>query len=182
MDFWKKISADFKESRMLLKKTSTLTVTAFLIGLSVVVSLFTVVVNPYMKIGFSTLPIGIIGYLYGPFVSGLAGGIGDILRFILRPSGPYFPGFTLDSMINGIFCGIFLFKRKPSIKYVTIYQVVTLIIVSTILHNFWVAVLYGKAITVILPASIIKNVAKLPIDIIMLYLLLKVFERLKEKK
>lgn len=178
MSFFKQMALDFAQSRKELKNVRTLTGTAFLLALSVVLSLFTWVVNSYMKIGFSTLPIGVIGYLYGPFVSGLAGGLGDILRFIVRPTGQYFPGFTLDSMINGALCGIFLYKRKPSLKNVTLYQVVSLILVSTILHNFWVSVVYGAAWYAILPASIIKNVLKLPIDIALLYGLLKIFHKI----
>ena len=58
---------------------------------------------------------------------------------------------------------------------------VSTIVVSLILHNLWVCLLYGKAIAVILPASILKNFLKLPIDVMILYGLLKVVEQIKER-
>lgn len=179
MSIFNKLAASFDESRKEMKKTSTLTVTALLIGLSVIVSMFTIVLNPYMKLGFSTVPIAVIGALYGPFVSGLAAGISDILRYLLRPTGAFFPGFTFDAMVNGVIFGLFLYKKKPSIKNVTAQQICSLILVSTILHNMWVCLLYGKALYAILPASILKNVLKLPIDVIVLYALLVVVEKVK---
>lgn len=181
MSIFAKLAASFSESRKELKKTSTLTCTALMLGVSLLVSTFTIVLNPYMKIGFSTVPIAIVGALFGPFVGGLAGGLGDILRFILRPAGMYFPGFTFDSIINGIIFGLFLYKKKPTIKNVALMQIVSTIVVSLILHNMWVCLLYGKAIAVILPASILKNFLKLPIDVMILYGLLKVVEQIKER-
>lgn len=181
MSIWQRLAASLQESRRELQKTSTLTVTALLIGASVVVSMYTIVLNPYMKLGFSTVPIAVTGALFGPVVSGLAGGVSDILRFILRPTGAYFPGFTFDAIVNGVIFGLFLYKKKPSVKRVAVQQIVSLIVVSTILHNMWVWLVYGQALAVILPASLLKNILKLPIDIAVLYGLLTVVERFKDR-
>ena len=181
MSIWQRLAASLQESRRELQKTSTLTVTALLIGASVVVSMYTIVLNPYMKLGFSTVPIAVTGALFGPVVSGLAGGVSDILRFILRPTGAYFPGFTFDAIVNGVIFGLFLYKKKPSVKRVAAQQIVSLIVVSTILHNMWVWLVYGQALAVILPASLLKNILKLPIDIAVLYGLLTVVERFKNR-
>ena len=181
MSIFTKLAASFSESRQELKKTSTLTCTALMLGASLLVSTFTIVLNRYMKIGFSTVPITIVGALFGPFVSGLAGGLGDILRFILRPTGAYFPGFTFDSIINGIIFGLFLYKKKPTLKNVALMQIVSTVLVSLVLHNVWVSLLYGKALMVILPASILKNFLKLPIDVIVLYGLLKIVDQIKDR-
>lgn len=181
MSIFTKLATSFSQSRQELKKTTTLTCTALLLCASLLISTFTIQLNPYMKIGFSVVPITVVGALFGPFVGGLAGGLGDIMRFLLRPSGAYFFGFTFDSIVNGIIFGLFLYKKKPTLKNVAIMQIVSTVVVSLILHNMWSCLLYNKAMLVILPASILKNVLKLPIDIAILYAVLKVVDQVKEQ-
>ncbi|MBR6756703.1 MAG: folate family ECF transporter S component, partial [Peptococcaceae bacterium] len=62
----------FIASRQELKKTSTLTITAVMIGLSAVLSMFTIVASQYLKISLFYLPVAVVGMLFGPVVSGLA--------------------------------------------------------------------------------------------------------------
>ena len=103
MSIFSKLAASFSESRQELKKTSTLTCTALMLGVSLLVSTFTIVLNPYMKIGFSTVPIAIVGALFGPFVGGLAGG----LRFQYYPmllSGPVTPLTVSFFAVYGLLC------------------------------------------------------------------------------
>lgn len=45
--------------------------------------------------------------LFGPVVGGIMGGIGDILKFLIKPTGPYFFGYTLNAMLGPVIYGIF---------------------------------------------------------------------------
>lgn len=163
------IFESFRLSRLEMGKVSTLTTTALLIGLNIVLSYFTIVPNEFIKIGFSSLPIAIIGMLYGPFVAGAANGVGDLLRYLLHPTGPYFPGFTFDAILTGIFFGLFLYKRKPSWVNVIWTRVVVSLVVNLGFNTLWISVLYGKGLFVILPMRIVKNLVMFPIEVVMLY-------------
>ena len=53
--------------------------------------------------------------LFGPVVGGIMGGIGDILKFLIKPTGPYFFGYTLNAMLGPVIYGIFLLSSSDSI-------------------------------------------------------------------
>lgn len=48
---------------------------------------------------------------------------------------------------------------------------------NVLLGTFWLSQVYGKAFMVMLPARLIKNVIKAPVDSIILYLVMTVLER-----
>ena len=51
------------------------------------------------------------------------------------------------------------------------------LLVNVLLGTFWLSQVYGKAFMVMLPARMIKNVIKAPVDSIILYLVMTVLER-----
>ena len=51
------------------------------------------------------------------------------------------------------------------------------LLVNVLLGTFWLSQVYGKAFMVMLPARLIKNVIKAPVDSIILYLVMTVLER-----
>ena len=51
-------------------------------------------IGPYIKIGFSGIPNRVVDFLFGPVVGGIFGGVLDLLKFIIKPDGTFFPGFT----------------------------------------------------------------------------------------
>ena len=69
-------------------------------------------IGPYIKIGFSGLPKRIVECLFGPVIGCIFVGTMDILRFIAKPDGPFFFGFTVDSMLTGLLSGSLPFTRS----------------------------------------------------------------------
>ena len=51
-----------------LKKVKSVTLTAMLMALSVILGYFTIEAGPYLKIGFSTLVNQFVCFLFGPVV------------------------------------------------------------------------------------------------------------------
>ena len=50
--------------------------------------------------------------MFGPVPGLIMGGAADLLGFVIKPTGPFFPGYTLDSMIAGFLYGMFFYKRE----------------------------------------------------------------------
>ena len=48
--------------------------------------------------------------LFGPGVGGAVGALSDILGYAVRPTGPYFPGFTVTAALSGVIFGLLLGK------------------------------------------------------------------------
>ncbi|WP_298843829.1 folate family ECF transporter S component [Clostridium sp.] len=59
-----------------------------------------------MRISFDGIFYILPGIIYGPIYGAFAGGIADILAYILRPMGPYIPLFTLTTMLSGFIPGL----------------------------------------------------------------------------
>lgn len=166
----KKIVDMFKESAMELKSVQTLSITAMLTALTAILGFFTIVIGNFVKIQFSFLTMGLAGMLFGPFVSGILGGISDIINFMIKPTGTIFPGFTLNAIISGIIYGIFLYKKPVSIKRVFCAKLLITLIVELCLSTTWLSILYGQGFLAILPMRIVKCAIMLPIDTVMLYI------------
>ena len=106
----------------------------------------------------------------------------DILKLILKPSGAYFPGFTLSAVLGGLIYG-FAFYRKPvSVKRVFVANLIVKVFDNIILNSLWLHIMYGKALAALLPARIVSNAVMLPIDTALFCLILKAADRTIRKE
>lgn len=164
-----------------LRRTSSLTGISLCIAINVVLGFYgTIYLTQSLKIGFSFLALAICGMLYGPVATGMAGAISDILKYIIRPSGPFFPGFTLSEFISGFLFGLFLYKKKVTVKRAILVRLVVVLVGNFLLTPLWLSMLYGKGFMFYMSERIVKNLIMFPIDTIMLYFTLKTGERIKK--
>lgn len=87
--------------------TKNIALTSMLIAMSIVLSRFASIRIAIggvegIRIGFGKLPIIMGSFILGPLYGGIVGGISDFLGYIIQPIGPYFPHFTIISIISGI--------------------------------------------------------------------------------
>lgn len=141
----------------------------------------TVNIGPYIKIGLSGLPNQVVDYLFGPATGAFFSGALEVLKFLLRPDGVYFPGFTLSAVVAGVVYG-FAFYRKPvTLLRVVCANVLVKLIVNIGLNTIWLSILYKEAATALFPARILANLVRLPCNVIVTYALLKAVERVLPK-
>lgn len=129
-------------------------------------------IGPYIKIGFSGLPNRIVECLFGPVIGCIFGGTMDILKFIAKPDGPFFFGFTFDAMLAGVLYGSILYKKPVTIPRVFVAELAAKVIVNCGFNTLWISVLYGKGFLAILPMRLLKNAIMLPIDTIITFAML----------
>ncbi len=83
--------------------TKNITLTAMLVVLSVALQFFSLMIPlfgfPSFRVGFSQLPLMVVGVLLGPSWAFVAGIIQDILGLILIPTGFPFFGFMLNKVL-----------------------------------------------------------------------------------
>ncbi|MCD7708562.1 MAG: folate family ECF transporter S component [Clostridiales bacterium] len=132
----------------------------------------TINVGPYLRIGFSGIPNRIIECLFGPVAGCIFGGVMDILKFVVKPSGPFFFGFTLNAMLAGVLYGLILSHGKLTVIRVFFAELSAKVFVNCILNTFWLSMLYGEGFLVLLPARIIKNAVMLPVDTAITFIVL----------
>lgn len=165
--FPKNAAASFRE----LRQVRSICGMALLLALSVVVDQFSFYVGP-VKIGVGSLISAMLGCFYGPVAGAFAAGVGDIVKYLIRPDGAFFFGYTLNAMLGGMFYGIFFYKMRVSILRVVSVKLLINTLVNGLLGTLWYSMLYGKGFLAIFPARMWANIVKVPVESIVLLILL----------
>lgn len=134
-------------------------------------------IGPYVRIGVSTLPNQVVDCLFGPAIGGIFGACLDILKYLMKPEGGFFPGFTLSAFLGGVIYGLFLYRKKITVLRVFTSTLLVKVSVNLLLNTFWLDLLYGKGFLALLPARIVSNLVMLPIDTALTYFVLLAVER-----
>lgn len=174
----KNIKNMFRESLEELRDSRTLAIIAMLLAMAVVLMIFgTVQLTNYLKIGFSFLPNELAAMLFGPSVGGIVAGMADILKYLAKPTGAFFPGFTISAFLGGIIYGIILYKKPFSVKRIILAKVIVAIFINSILNTYWLMIMYGNSFFALLPARILKQVLMVPVETVLFYLVVKTLSK-----
>jgi len=101
----------FKSSALELKKLPTITITALMVALHTALSLFSFYITESSRVSISFITNCIVGWLFGPMVSLISGALGDVVQYLAKPTGPYFPGFTFSAGLAGNAYGVAFYKK-----------------------------------------------------------------------
>lgn len=57
--------------------------------------------------------------MFGPVMGFVCGGLGDLIQFVIKPTGAYFPGWTISAALAGFIYGLFFYgcNMKVAEKY-----------------------------------------------------------------
>ncbi|MEG1448878.1 MAG: folate family ECF transporter S component [Oscillospiraceae bacterium] len=164
-----------------LKNLKSLIVLSLLIALNISLGIFTIPLPFGATVGISFVAIASAGYLFGPVCAGTAAALCDIIKYILHPTGPFNPGFTICAIIGGFIYGIFLYKKNVTIKNCIFAKVFIALIVNITLNTLFISLTYGKSFWGILPLRIVKNITCIPVETVILYHFLRfVIEPIKD--
>lgn len=162
-----------------LSNIRVLTSAGILSAIAIVLGFFKIPVTQLIEIRFAVLPVTIAAYLFGPVVGGAVGLVSDIGGYILRPTGPFFPGFTLTSVITGVIFGFMLYKHKPTLLRIFTAEVVYTVVCGMLLNSLWLSMLYGNGFIPVLTARIVKELVMIPVNTVMLAAVLQPVKKLR---
>ena len=153
----------FESSLREMFVTRNMVLCGLMAALAVVLSMTaSIEAGPYIRIGFSGIP-------------------NRIVEYALKPTGPFFFGFTFNVMLAGIIYGSILYRKPVSIKRIVAAELLIKILINCILNTLWISMLYGKGFFAILPLRVFKNVIMLPIASLILYFALTYVKRLLKR-
>ncbi len=173
----KKFAALFTDSYRELKSVRTVTTLAMFAAIAIVLGAFSIEVSSYVRIGFSSIPNGLAAYLFGPAVGGIFSGVLDILKYLIKPTGAFYPPMTLVTVLAGVLYGIFYYKKKITLPRVLATKFVVMLLCNVILNTMCLADLYGNGFLALLPARALKNFIMWPIDSVVFWMLAQALER-----
>ena len=172
----KKFVTLFTDSYRELKSVSTITTSAMFGAVAIVLGMFSINMGNYIRISFSSIPNGIVSYLFGPVVGGLFSGSMDVLKYLLKPTGAFFPGLTLVTVLAGIMYGSMYYRKPVTLKRDLISKLLVMLVCHEILNTMCLSILYGKGFMVLLPARAFKNLVMWPIDSMIFYTMVKALD------
>ncbi len=176
----KKIKQQFVDSAKELKNLNTLILTALFIALGIVLGeLFSLQLTQNTKIGISFIATQLTATLFGPVVGGLMGGVTDILKFIMKPTGAFSILWTLNAVVGPILYGVMLYKKKFTFWRVLVSKTVVAIIVNVLMSCTWSVILYGNAFLAMVPGKLLQQVIQVPIQSVLFYLFVKALQKAK---
>lgn len=172
----KKLATLFTDSYREFKHVRTITTMAMFAAISVVLGYFTLAFGDFIKIGFSSISNQMVYYLFGPVVGGFFGGALDILKYIIKPTGPYFPGLTLVPMVAGVLYGCFFYKKPLSFWRVLAAEFTVAMVCNVCMTTICLSIMYNKGIMALIPLRLIKNLVMWPINSLLFYAVAKAME------
>lgn len=182
------ISKKFYNSFTELKSVKSLAMIAMLLALRIILGFIGNSTLPFfgnnVKLSGAFLPIAITGSMFGPVPAMIVGMLGDVLSFIMNPTGgAYFPGFTINGILTGLIYGLFLYKNEVTVPKVVIAWVINCIAVEIFLIAYWLFFLYGtssgKSYFIYLSARLISQAVKCIPEILLILACGKIMSRVK---
>lgn len=170
MVFIRRIRAQFSDSFRELRDVRALTASAMFLAVAVILGFYRLQLTEYIRIGFDFIAKEMTGMFFGPVVGCAVGGLSDLISYMIKPVGGYFPGFTVSAMLGGLIYGLLLYKRPVSLLRIIAANSVVTVFVNLLLNTYWLVFLYGDAFFALLPARAFKQFLMLPIEVMLFYI------------
>ena len=178
------------DSALELKSVYGLAAAAMLLAIRVVLGLFANATLPMfgntVKISAAFMPIAAAGAILGPIPAMLVGALGDVLSYLISPSGAYIPGFTISGALTGLIYGFAFYKNKVTIPRVIAGWFANMLIVETFLAAFWFYEFfnpgYQTPYTAFLATRFISVAVKCVPEILLIFAVGKLVEKISFRK
>lgn len=128
-------------------------------------------INESLRVTWGFLARSVCALVGGPVTALVFGFVEDTLSFIVHPTGAYFPGYTLTTMLGTLIYALFLYRARVTVLRIFFAKLATNVM-NVVLGSLWSAILYSKGYLYYMTASLIKNTLMLPVQAMMLILLL----------
>lgn len=163
----------WKTAAFELTNWRTLVFAALIIAMRIVIKSIKITIIPgVLNFGFDFIVNSVGSMIYGPIVALLVGAVSDTIGAILFPTGVYFFPFIIVEMLSGFIFGIFLYRSKLSTWRVVFSRLSVIVFCNLIVNPLimtWYYAFFGKGTyTPLILATLIKNIALLPAESIVL--------------
>lgn len=155
------------------KNVRSLTLMAMFLAISVVLGTLTIMIGDFLKINFTFLPNNFAYYLFGPVVGAIFGTAADIITFLFKPFGAYFPGFTISGILSGLLYGTMLYKRPMKLWRLIVANLFHMVIINILLNTYWLQLLTGVPYMTNLPVRAIKALIMFPVETLLVFGVIK---------
>lgn len=172
-----------KENARSLKNVRVIVGVALFFALNVILNLFgSIQITNQLKLGFASIATAASCLLYGPVPNLVLAPLLDLVNYMVKPVGAYYPIFMISTMASAcIFSAYFYNCEKITWIRVILCRITYDVVVSLFLNTLFTSMLWGTPFLVIAGPKLIKNLISLPFQVVILYLVMKTCIQLKPK-
>lgn len=143
---------------------------AMLMAITTILAIyFTFRIGDQIKIPLKFISVFLTAYMFGPWIGGLCGAVGDIFNAFLAPVGPFMPQITALEFLCGFVYGILFFNREAKgagyfarcLICAILMFVIDMGLSTMILISVGIFPSFAVAFPIRLPAGIIKFIMQL---------------------
>lgn len=156
-----------------LKNLRMLTLAAIVTALRIVMSGMYIPLGDNLNIFFGYLVNGLGSAIYGPVAALLCGFVEDILGYFLHPTGPFFPGYVLSTMLGSFFYALFFYRARITVPRIVLAKLSVNLLVNVGLGAVWSAMQYSKGYYYYLFKGLVKNIGLLPVEAVLMWAFMK---------
>ncbi len=153
-----------------------------LTALGIVLNQFKLILTATLQVSACFLATGVCGWAYGPVLCTLAAALDDIIKFLLLPDGPFNPVWTVLGALTGLIYGLVLYKKPVTLWRTALAKGLVTLIINLGLNPLCMTLLYGKGTYwYYLGERLLKNLLLLAPEVLLLYAVLRVMEKVRKR-
>ena len=164
--YWRTALRELQNLRML-------TLAAIVVALRIVLSGLYIPLGDNLNIFFGYFVNSLGAAIYGPVGALLSGFATDVLGYFVHPTGPFFPGYVLSTMLGSFFYALFFYRARVTALRVVLAKLSVNLLVNVGLGALWSAIQFSKGYYYYLVKSLAKNIGLLPVEALLLWLFLR---------
>ena len=154
-----------------LHNTRLLVFSALMVAMARALSLVPGIPIFHTKLTFGFLARALCALVCGPVLGLVYGFVEDILGFILQPSGEFFFGYTISTMLGVLIYALCFYRRRVTVVGVVLANVLVNLLVNAVLGSVWNVMIRGATFWSWFVPSFIKNVGTVVPKALLLYIL-----------
>lgn len=173
----------WRESLRSMRSVRMLVFAALMIAMARALSLIPSIPMGTTKLSFGFLARALCGMVCGPVVSVAFGFAEDILGFILQPSGEFFFGYTISTMVGALVYALCFYRHRVTVLRLTLANVLVNVFVNAFMGSVWNLMIRGGTYWGWFVPSITKNMITIIPKVILMYVvyqaLLPILQRMR---
>lgn len=154
-----------------LHNTRMLVFAALMVAMARALSLVPGIPIFHTKLTFGFLARALCALVCGPVLGLVYGFVEDILGFILQPSGEFFFGYTISTMLGVLIYALCFYRRRITVTGIVVANLLVNLLVNAVLGSVWNVMLRGATFWSWFGPSFIKNMGTIIPKALLLYIL-----------
>ena len=161
----------WRQARAALSSPKMLVFAALMVALTRALS-----IPPSIPIGHTSLSFGFLArslcaLVCGPVLGLAFGFVEDILGFILKPTGEFFFGYTLSTMLGVLAYALCFYRARITVWRLVLANVLVNLLVNAAMGSVWTVMMRGGVYWAWFVPSLIKNLVTIIPKAAVLYVL-----------